>query len=370
MLNRLIIVALFLTFSFSQATVEIENPTGSKTVFLTGAAGFIGSNFLRYMFDKYPTYKFIVLDAMTYAGNMENIPDYIKNSDRFTFVYDTVTNQEVVDNCMAKSDFVVHFAAESHVTRSILNPRTFVDTDVMGTLTMLHSLVKHKNIQRFIHISTSEVYGTAETEPITEDHPLKPRSPYAAAKAGADRLVYSYCCTYDIPAVIIRPFNNYGPNQHLEKVLPRFITHAIKGLPLTVHGDGSAKRDWLNVSDTCEALDRVLHVKNFDTIKHQVINIGTGISISVREIAHIIAQEFNLPESGITYQEDRPGQVACHISSTDKAERLLGWKAKRTFQESLKDVIQWYKNNEGWWKRLEMMQWVPINIGNNKIAKQ
>jgi dTDP-glucose 4,6-dehydratase len=361
---------LFSTFFFTSCTaVEIEQPTQEKTVFLTGAAGFIGSNFLRYMFDKYPLYNFIVLDAMTYAGNMENIPDYIKNSDRFEFIYDTVTNPEVVDACMARSDFVVHFAAESHVTRSILNPRTFVGTDVLGTLTMLHSLVKHKNVQRFIHISTSEVYGTAETEPITEEHPLNPRSPYAAAKAGADRLVYAYCCTYDVPAVIIRPFNNYGPNQHLEKVIPRFITHAIKGLPLTVHGDGSAKRDWLHVLDTCEALDKALHIKNFDTIKHQTINLGTGISISVRDIAQMITKEFGLTDNYIAHQEDRPGQVACHISSTEKAEKLLGWKAKRNFNEFLIETIEWYKKNEGWWKRLEMMQWVPITL-KNKITRQ
>ncbi len=375
-MKRLVVISLILSVCLtycvepSNAADKNANLADSKTVFLTGAAGFIGSNFLRYMFDKYPHYKFIVLDAMTYAGNMENIPDYIKNSDRFEFIYDTVTNPEVVDACMIESDFVVHFAAESHVTRSLLNPRTFIDTDVMGTLTMLHSLVKHKNVQRFVHISTSEVYGTAETEPITEDHPLNPRSPYAAAKAGADRLVWAYCCTYNVPAVIIRPFNNYGPNQHLEKVIPRFITHAIKGLPLTIHGDGSAKRDWLHVADTCEALDKVLHIENFDTIKSQVINLGTGVAISVSEIAQMILDEFGLPENNRVYQEDRPGQVACHISSTDKAERLLGWKAKRNFKESLKEIIEWYKYNEMWWKQLEMMQWVPIQIRNNKIEKQ
>jgi dTDP-glucose 4,6-dehydratase len=366
----LCIVLIFLGYGQSGLIAQNEPQQKSKTVFLTGAAGFIGSNFLRYMFDKYPHYNFIVLDALTYAGNMENIPDYIKNSNRFEFVYDTVTNQEVVDACMKRADFVVHFAAESHVTRSLLNPRTFVDTDVMGTLTMLHSLVKHKNVQRFIHISTSEVYGTAETEPITEEHPLNPRSPYAAAKAGADRLVWAYYCTYNVPVVIIRPFNNYGPNQHLEKVIPRFITHAIKGKPLTVHGDGSAKRDWLHVLDTCEGLDKALHVENFESIKGQAINLGTGVSTSVREIADIITQEFGMTNNGIVNQQDRPGQVACHISSTDKAERLLGWKAKRNFKESFKDVINWYKANQGWWQRLEMMQWVPVQVGADRVEKQ
>ena len=156
----------------------------------------------------------------------------------------------------------------------------------------------------------------------------------------------------------------------MEKVVPRFITHAIKGLPLTVHGDGSAKRDWLHVLDTCDALDRVLHVNNFQAIKHQVINIGTGVAISVRDIAQMIIDEFGLTENGLAYQADRPGQVACHISSTDKAERLLGWKATRNFKDSLKDVISWYKKNQAWWQRLEMMQWIPVQIGNNKIEKQ
>lgn len=320
------------------------------------------------MFDKYPNYKFLVLDALTYAGNLENIPDYIKASDRFEFYYDSVCNQEMVDACMKRANFVVHFAAESHVTRSILNDKTFIETDIFGTQVMLHSLVKHKNVERFIHISTSEVYGTAETEPITEDHPLNPRSPYAAAKAGADRLAWAYCCTYNVPVVIIRPFNNYGSNQHLEKMIPRFITHAIRGKALTVHGSGSAKRDWLHVLDTCDALDRVLHVENFNSIKHQVINVGTEISTSVLEIAKMIVDYFGLTSEYLTYQPDRPGQVACHISSTDKAEKLLGWRAKRTLEDTLGEVIEWYKANEDWWEKAEMMQWVPIYINNEKFS--
>lgn len=360
---------LLILFSFCSSHI-VAIPAQKKTVFLTGAAGFIGSNFLRYMFDKYPTYHFIVLDVLTYAGNLENIPDYIKKSNRFEFVYDTVTNPKMVDRCMARADFVVHFAAESHVTRSIVNPRTFFETDVMGTMVMMDSLKEHKNVQRFIHISTSEVYGTAETEPITEEHPLKPRSPYAAAKAGADRLVYAYWATYDVPVVIIRPFNNYGPNQHLEKVIPRFITLALKGLPLTVHGDGSARRDWIHVLDTADALDRALHIPEFNTIKGQVINIGTGVATSVIDIGHMILENLGLPSSNLIFQSDRPGQVALHISSTEKAERLLGFKAKRTFKETLKDVIEWYRANEPWWKRLEIMQAIPIFVGENKIEKQ
>lgn len=358
---------LCITLFVNAHAVTMNNHTEKKVVFLTGAAGFIGSNFLRYMFDKYPQYHFLVLDALTYAGNLENIPDAIKTSGRFEFFYDSVTNQEMVDHCMKQADFVVHFAAESHVTRSILNDKTFVETDVLGSQVMLHSLTKHNNVERYIHISTSEVYGTAETEPITEDHPLNPRSPYAAVKAGADRLTYSYMCTYDIPAVIIRPFNNYGTNQHLEKLIPRFITHAVRKKPLTVHGDGSAKRDWIHVLDTCEALDRVLHVQDFESVKHQVINIGTGITATILEISNIISQNFGLTDKDIVFQGDRPGQVACHISSTDKAERLLGWKAQRRIQDEMPAIIKWYIDNESWWKPLEMMQWVPIYTGSNKI---
>jgi len=337
-----------------------------KTVFLTGAAGFIGSNFLQYMFDKYPDYEFIVLDALTYAGNLNNIPKYIRDSERFHFYYGSVTNYMLVDKLMGASDLVVHFAAESHVTRSILDDYTFFDTDVMGTRAMMTALVKYANkVERFVHISTSEVYGTALTEPMTEDHQINPRSPYAAAKAGADRLVYSYCCTYDVPAVIFRPFNNYGPRQHLEKVIPRFITQAIKKQKLTVHGDGMQSRDWVNTHDVCRALDLALHIEDFEKIKGEVINIGTGTPTTILDIAKIVLDYFNLPHSYIQLADDRPGQVRCHISSTDKAKELLGWEASFSFKDGLKDVIRWYIENPSWWDGLEMMKYTPIYTNGN-----
>lgn len=360
---RSYILCILVSYAFFLKAEQVNSSdlqNQRRVVFLTGAAGFIGSNFLTYMYDKYPNYHFLVLDALTYAGNLDNIPDHIKSSKRFEFFHDSVTNQEIVDYLMQKAHFVVHFAAESHVTRSILNDKTFVETDVMGTQKMLHSLVKHPHVERFIHISTSEVYGSAETEPMPEEHPLNARSPYAAAKAGADRLVYSYCCTYDVPAVIVRPFNNFGPKQHLEKVIPRFITSAIRGRSLTVHGGGYAKRDWVHVLDTCEALDKILHIQDFDSIKHQVINIGTGKAVSILDIAQQILKHFDLPESYIEVVGDRPGQVACHISSTEKAKKLLDWEAKRSLEDSLSEVINWYKDNQQWWSRLEMMQWVPV----------
>ena len=225
-----------------------------KTILITGGAGFIGSNFVRYLYSKYPNYRLIVLDALTYAGNVKNLPVDINNGsdERLTFWYGNVRNAELVDTVVSQADVVMHFAAESHVTRSIYDNLLFFETDVLGTQAVANAVLKYRDkVERFIHISTSEVYGTAESDKMSEAHPLLPMSPYASAKCGADRLVYSYWQTYGIPAIIIRPFNNYGPYQHLEKVVPRFITSCILGEPITVHGDGAAARDFIYVQDHC-----------------------------------------------------------------------------------------------------------------------
>lgn len=358
---RYFLICFLVIFQMQVSSSLDNNASNGKTVFLTGAAGFIGSNFLEYMFDKHPDYNFIVLDALTYAGSLNNIPSYIKEAPRFQFVHGSVVDVPLVDGLMAKSDFVVHFAAETHVTKSIADDYVFFETDVLGTRSMMSALVNHaKTVKRFIHISTSEVYGSAEYKPMDEDHPLNPRSPYAAAKCGADRLVYAYNCTYDIPAVIIRPFNNYGPRQHVEKMVPRFITNAIKGQPLTIHGDGLQTRDWIFVGDVCEALDNVLHIEDSSAIKNKTINIGTGKSISVLEIAQMVLQEFNLPQSQLTFIGDRPGQVECHIASTERAETLLGWSSKTNFGDGLKKTIEWYVNNPDVWEKMEEHATVPI----------
>lgn len=338
-----------------------------KIILLTGAAGFIGSNFLKYLFDKYSKYHFLVLDSLTYAGNQENIPEYIKESSRFEFWYGSVTNASMVQMLMDRSDWVVHFAAETHVARSIFDNTRFFETDVIGTQTLMNALIKAENIEKFIHISTSEVYGTGEVEFITEEHALNPRSPYASAKVGADRLVYSYWCTYNVPATIVRPFNNYGPFQHLEKVIPRFITSALNDEFLTIHGDGSAQRDWLFVEDHCKALDSLLHKKNFDTIKHQVINLGTGRAISNLKIAELVLNMLNKPYSLLKFIGDRPGQVDYHCSSTDKSHQLLAWQASTSFEEGLWKTIEWYKENQSWWKKLEWMKQVPVRTKTGKI---
>jgi dTDP-glucose 4,6-dehydratase len=337
-----------------------------KTILITGGAGFIGSNFLEYLFRKYPEYHLIVLDALTYAGSPDNIPDDIKASKRFEFWYGNVTNDDLVSQLVGRSDIVVHFAAESHVARSIFDNKIFYVTDVLGTQAVANAVTRKKDLDRFIHISTSEVYGTALTSPMTEEHPLNPLSPYASAKAGADRLVYSYIASYKIPACIVRPFNQYGPKQHLEKVVPRFITSALLEEPLTVHGSGNALRDWLYVQDTCERIDRVMHAP-IEKIQGEVFNLGSGFELDVLSIAKLVLEILKKPDDLISYIGNRPGQVDRHISSTTKASEVLGIKPGRSFEDGLEETIAWYQTHHAWWEKLLWMRHVPIITESGKV---
>jgi dTDP-glucose 4,6-dehydratase len=339
-----------------------------RNILVTGGAGFIGSNFIRHIFYKYPEYKIVVLDALTYAGNIENVPVEIRDSNRFEFWYGNLNNLDLVNDLVERSETIVHFAAETHVARSLYLNRVFFITDVLGTQAIANAILRHSDkVERFVHVSTSEVYGTALREPMDEDHPINPTTPYAAAKAGADRLVSSYVESYDIPAVIVRPFNNYGSRQHLEKVIPRFITSAILGEPLTIHGDGSAARDWLFVEDTADALDRVLHAPLSD-VKGEVLNLGTGISISVLDIAKKIIEIFGLDDGQLTYIDERFGQVQNHISSTEKAERIVGFRAHTMFDEGLLRTVEWYKNNKVSWEKQMAMRKVPVKKKSGEIV--
>jgi len=336
-----------------------------KTILVTGGAGFIGSNFVRYLYQKYPEYRILVLDVLSYAGSVHNLPEGSFGSDRFEFWYGNVRNAEMVDTLMSQSSIVVHFAAESHVTRSIYDNLQFFETDVMGTQVIANSVLKHRsNIERFVHISTSEVYGTALTPQMAEEHPLNPMSPYASAKCGADRLVYSYWQTYKIPAIIVRPFNNYGPYQHLEKLVPRMITSCILGEPMTVHGDGSAARDWLFVEDHCEALDQLLH-KDLDQVKGQVLNLGSEQHISVLEVAQLV-RDLMKSKSPIEYRGDRPGQVFRHTADASKVRNLLGWQPKIKFRDGLMKTIDWYQTHMDWWQPQRWMRHIPIVTESNK----
>lgn len=338
----------------------------SKTYLITGGAGFIGSNFASYIYKKYPNSKIIVLDLLTYAGSVDNFPTN-NLSERFEFWYGDVKNSALVESLVAQADYVVHFAAETHVTRSIFDNRSFFETDVIGTQTIANAVLQHKNsVEKFIHISTSEVYGTAsDCELMTEEHPLNPMSPYAAAKVGADRLVYSYVKTYDIPATIIRPFNNYGPKQHLEKAIPRFITSALLNEDLSVHGQGEASRDWINVHDTCLGIDKILN-SALSKVQGEVFNLGTGITISIKDIALHVIKAMNIDKSRVKYIDDRPGQVDCHIADIQKIKDILGWEPSIKFEDGLIDTINWYKNNMKMWEKQIWMRQVPIILKDGK----
>lgn len=341
-----------------------------KTILITGGAGFIGSCFARHLFEKYPGYRLLVLDALTYAGHTDNFTEEMRNAERFEFWYGNVNNAMLVDQLVARADAVVHFAAESHVARSIFDNRVFFETDVLGTQTVANAVTNYYDkVERFIHISTSEVYGSAlsPTEPMDEDHPLLCTTPYAAAKAGADRLVYSYVVTYDVPAVIIRPFNNYGPYQHLEKVIPRFITSALLDEPLTIHGSGGAERDWLYVDDHAEALDAVLHAP-LEKIRGEIINIGTGRAIDVATIAKLALEIMGKPESLITHIEDRPGQVDRHYAAISKIKDLVGWEPATVFEDGMRKTVEWYAANREWWEKMRWMRCVPVKTRSGKVV--
>lgn len=332
----------------------------AKTILVTGGAGFIGSNFVRHLARKYPEARLLVADSLTYAGSIHNLPNKGRSTSRFEFWYGDVRNGEMMDTLVAEADIVVHMAAESAVTRSIFHNRLFFETDVIGTQTVANAVTKYRHrVERFIHISTSEVYGTAAAATMDEEHPLNPMSPYAAAKCGADRLVYSYWSTYGIPAVIVRPFNNFGPRQHLEKLVPRFVTSCLLNEPLRVHGDGSAARDFLYVEDHCEALERLLTVDK-DRIVGQVINLGTGQHISVKDIAHAVRDQMQCPHVPIQFVGDRPGQVYRHTCANAKARELLGWQPRTTFEEGLRRTIHWYQDNEEWWRPQMCLREIPI----------
>lgn len=320
-----------------------------KRVLVTGGAGFISSNFIRHLLAE-TDYEVVTLDALTYAGNLENLADVLSH-ERLSFVHGDIRDAELVRELIEGIDVIVNAAAESHVEKSIEDGASeFVTTNVEGTQILLDA-IRVTPVERFVLISSSEVYGTAEAAPMDEEHALKPRSPYAATKAGADRLAYSYWTTYDLPITIVRPFNNYGPRQHPEKVVPRFITQALADEPLTIHGDGHASRDWLYVGDDAEAIVAVVEAP-IEKIAGEVINIATGVDLSVADIASMVLDTLGKPRDLVCHVPERPGQVDRHIGSTDKARELLGWEARTGFEEGLQRTVAWYRDNEAWWRAI------------------
>lgn len=311
-------------------------------ILVTGGAGFIGSNLVGHLLEKNAG-DITVYDCLTYAGRLENLEEY---KDRITFLKKDIRDSSEVEEAIREADMVYHLAAASHVDRSITEPEVFMTTEFLGTFNILEGCRKHD--VRLIHVSTCEVYGTAETIPMEETHPLNPRSPYAASKCGADRLCYSYYVTYSLPVIIVRPFNNYGPRQHTEKLIPNFITRALRNKPLPVYGKGEATRDWLYVGDCVDALVRLMNLKAYG----EAINIGGEQERSVLQIANLILEYTGKHKSLIKYVPDRPGNVPRFVGSNEKIERMLKWKPTVNFEDGLLKTVEWYRNNEWWWTPL------------------
>lgn len=317
-------------------------------ILVTGGCGFIGSNFVRHILKRYPDYRVINLDALTYAGNPENLRD-IESESRYSFVKGLVEDREVVRELAREVDCVVHFAAESHVDRSILDVSPFLKTNVIGTATILDA-IRDSSVRRFIHISTDEVYGSlGEDGRFTEDTPLRPNSPYAASKASADLLVRAYYETYGIPAIIVRPSNNYGPYQYPEKFIPLMITNLLKNRPIPVYGEGKNVRDWLFVEDNCRAIDLILHEGRVG----EVYNVGGSSEMRNIDLARAVLKIMNKDEGMITFVKDRPGHDYRYALDSLKIQSELKWRAETNILDGLEKTIQWYTVNEWWWRPLK-----------------
>lgn len=313
-------------------------------ILVTGGAGFIGSNFIRYFLRTHAESAVVNLDKLTYAGNLDNLSD-LETHSTYQFIRGDICDAEILRNILAEPfDAVVHFAAESHVNRSIAGAEEFIRTNVEGTLKLLEAARRAK-LPRFLHVSTDEVYGSiAAPENANEESPLRPNSPYAASKAASDLLVRSFWQTYRFPALLTRSSNNYGPYQFPEKFLPLMITNAIEGKPLPVYGDGLQERDWIFVEDHCRALDRVLHSGR----PGEIYNIGYGQGVTNLSVVRRLLQILNKPEDQIKFVEDRPGHDRRYALDSGKIRRQLGWEPAVTFEEGLLLTIDWYRAHDDW----------------------
>ncbi len=317
-----------------------------KTLLVTGGAGFIGSNFIHYMLNNYPDCRIINLDKLTYAGNLDNLKD-VEDDPRYKFIQGDIRDKDLVQNVYQKVHGIVHFAAETHVDRSILDAGEFVLTDVYGSFVLLEAL-RNANIEFFVHISTDEVYGSRDQGYFNEEDPLNPSSPYAASKAGADRLAFSYTATYNLPIIILRPSNNFGPFQYPEKFIPLFVTNALEGKTLPLYGKGTNIRDWLYVEDNCRAIDMVMRTGKLG----EVYNVGANNEVKNIEIASRIVNLLEKPESLIRFVNDRLGHDKRYALDCGKIH-ALGWKPEKNFEEALDFTVRWYQENPEWWGKIK-----------------
>ncbi len=316
-------------------------------VLVTGGAGFIGSNFVRWAHEAHPDWRITTLDKLTYAGRLENLAE-VMPSVRHRFVRGDITDPAVAGPLVRMAEIVVHFAAETHVDRSILAAGDFIRTDVFGTFVLLEAAREAPRLRRFIQMSTDEVYGSVPSGSSVETDELRPRNPYSASKAGADRLAYSYWATYGVPVIVTRASNNYGPNQFPEKVIPLFITNAIDGRPLPLYGDGRHVRDWLHVDDHCRAIDLLIAGGE----PGAVYNIGGGNEIANVDLTYRILELLGRPASLIAPVADRPGHDRRYSLDTTKL-RGLGWQPAVAFDHGLAATVRWYRDHENWWRAIK-----------------
>ncbi len=317
-------------------------------ILVTGGAGFIGSNFIRYVLEHYPADDIVNLDALTYAGNLENLAD-IAEHPRYRFVRGDIANGVVVDAAMRDVAVVINFAAETHVDRSIDDATAFLHTNVSGTVVLLDA-ARRNGVQRFLQVSTDEVYGSlGPTGHFTETSPLCPSSPYSASKAAADLLALSFWTTYQLPVMITRCSNNFGPYQFPEKVIPLFVTNALDDQPLPLYGDGLNVREWIHVEDHCAALDHVMRGGRAG----EVYNIGAGSELTNRALSERILEGLGKPLALIQYVTDRPGHDRRYAIDASKIREELGWHPARGFEDGLQRTIAWYRDNAEWWRRVK-----------------
>ncbi|MDD3862193.1 MAG: dTDP-glucose 4,6-dehydratase [Candidatus Gracilibacteria bacterium] len=344
-------------------------------ILVTGGAGFIGSNFIRYILGKYPEYEVVNFDKLTYAGNLDNLkgvegtegvdsrlrgndkgrgndsPRRTSGNDnsRYKFVKGDIADEKAVDELFAAENFdvILNYAAETHVDRSITGPRDFITTDIFGTFTLLEAVKKY-GVKRYVQISTDEVFGSTEDGAFTEESSFMPNSPYSASKAGADHLCRAYFVTYGVPVIVTHSCNVYGPNQYPEKVIPLFVTNLLSGKKVPLYGDGKNVREWLYTEDHCSAIDAILHNGKIG----EVYNIGSGHELANIELTQMILKNFGVGEEMIEYVEDRLGHDRRYSVDSKKLRDELGWKPRFEFEKTLSDTIDWYKNNKWWWEKL------------------
>ncbi|MED0965152.1 dTDP-glucose 4,6-dehydratase [Bacillus paramycoides] len=319
-------------------------------ILVTGGAGFIGSNFIHYMLKKYETYKIINYDALTYSGNLNNVKS-IQDNPNYSFVKGEIQNGEMLEHVIHECDaqVIVNFAAESHVDRSIENPIPFYDTNVIGTVTLLELVKKYPHI-KLVQVSTDEVYGSlGKTGKFTEETPLAPNSPYSSSKASADMIALSYYKTYQLPVIVTRCSNNYGPYQYPEKLIPLMVTNALEGKKLPLYGDGLNVRDWLHVMDHCSAIDTILHKGRVG----EVYNIGGNNEKTNVDVVEQIIELLGKTKKDIEFVTDRLGHDRRYAIEAQKMKNEFDWEPKYTFEQGLKETVEWYENNTEWWKPLK-----------------